>query len=58
LINTGHTVIRGLARCFGLPLIDRLAELPVGVEPTNYFFGRYCPESQAVADFVPVYQTL
>jgi monoamine oxidase len=57
LIDTSHQLVHGLARRFGLSLIDRLADLD-GTEPTNYFFGKYYPESQAVTDFAPVYQTL
>jgi monoamine oxidase len=58
LIDTGHTYIRSLAQRYGLTLIDRVASLPPGAEPTNYFFGQYYPESQAVADFAPVDEAL
>ena len=58
LIDTGHVLIRGLARRFGLALIDRVAAAPPAAEPTNFIFNSYYPESQAIADFVPVYQTL
>jgi monoamine oxidase len=43
LIDTSHVIIQGLARRFGLTLVDRLAGL-AGTETTNYFSGRYYPE--------------
>jgi monoamine oxidase len=58
LIDTGHVLIRGLAQRFGLTLIDRLADLPPGAEPTNYLFGQYYPERQAIVDFQPVFAML
>ena len=58
LIDSSHTTITNLAARFNLTLTDVLAAQPTGSTDLYYFFGRYYPYSQAVADFAPVYETL
>jgi monoamine oxidase len=58
LIDTGHTVIRGLAQRFGLPTVDlHAAEVP-GSNDTYFFDGSYFATNQANKDFNPVYRAL
>ncbi|HEX5407086.1 MAG TPA: NAD(P)/FAD-dependent oxidoreductase [Pseudonocardiaceae bacterium] len=58
LIDTDHTVIKHLARRFGLPLDDLHAAEPKGSTDTYFFDGQYYPFEQAVADFGPVFNAL
>jgi monoamine oxidase len=58
LIDTGHTVILGLAQRFGLDTVDlRAAEIP-GSSDTYFFGGTYYPATQANNDFKPVFKAL
>ena len=54
LIDTNHTAILGLAKRFGLPVVDLLAAEPPGSTVTYWFFGGRYGADQADADFVPV----
>jgi monoamine oxidase len=58
LIDTGHTVILGLAQRFGLATVDlHAAEVPGSTD--TYFFGNaYFRSEQANDDFQPVYKRL
>ncbi|HEV2582380.1 MAG TPA: FAD-dependent oxidoreductase, partial [Ktedonobacteraceae bacterium] len=58
LIDTGHTAMQGLAKRFGLPLVDLLKAQPDGAQTTYFFFGKYYTQAQANEDFKPVYQVL
>jgi monoamine oxidase len=55
LIDTKHKTIQGLAKRFGFGLTDLLAAEPIQSTDTYYFFGKYYPDDQANADFMPVY---
>jgi monoamine oxidase len=55
LIDTRHKTIQGLAKRFGFGLTDLLAAQPIQSTDTYYFFGKYYPDDQANADFMPVY---
>jgi monoamine oxidase len=55
LIDTKHKTIQGLAKRFGFGLTDLLAAQPTQSTDTYYFFGKYYPDDQANADFMPVY---
>lgn len=52
LIDSGHKTLLGLAKRFGLPLVDLHAAEPVGSEDTYKFFGSYYKQSSADADFL------
>jgi monoamine oxidase len=58
LIDTGHKLIRDLARRFKLPLDDLRADEPVGSTRTFFFDDAYYSEDEAVADFRAVYDAL
>ncbi|TMD95496.1 MAG: FAD-dependent oxidoreductase [Chloroflexi bacterium] len=55
LIDSGHKTILGLANRFNLPTADLLGAEPNHSTDTDYFFGRYYTETQAQADFNPVW---
>ncbi len=52
LIDTGHTTVRRLARRYGLPLDDLLADEPAGATETYYFDNHYYAKADADADFL------
>lgn len=58
LIDTNHTTIQGLAKRFGLPLVDLHKAEPPGSQTTYYFFGKYYTQAQANSDFKPVFEVL
>jgi len=58
LIDSGHLTMLGLARRFGLPLIDLLAAEPAGATETYYFAGRYYSKAEADRDFAALYPIL
>jgi monoamine oxidase len=58
LIDTGHTTMQGLAKRFGLTLVDLLKAQPHEAQTTYFFFGKYYTQAQANEDFEPVYQVL
>lgn len=58
LIDTNHTVIRELAKRFGLPLVDLHKAEPDGSQTTYYFFGKYYTQARANSDFKPVFEVL
>jgi monoamine oxidase len=58
LIDTGHFLIRQLAKRFNLPLVDVHKAEPPGSQITYFFFGKYYTQAQANEDFKPVYQIL
>jgi monoamine oxidase len=55
LIDTGHKLIRDLAKRFKLPLDDLRADEPAGSTPTFFVGGAYYTEDEAIADFRAVY---
>jgi monoamine oxidase len=57
-INTNHTVVRGLAARFNLPLADVNAANPPGSTPTNWFDGQYYLSPQIKSDLKQVYPTM
>jgi monoamine oxidase len=57
-INTSHTVIRGLAARFNLPLENVNAANPAGSIPTNWFLGQYYSRKQLLQDLAAVYPIL
>jgi monoamine oxidase len=58
LIDTDMTVVRGLCRHFGLPLLDLPRYEPPRSFDTYYFFDRYYPHAQALVDFQPVFRAV
>src|SRR5712691_1332675 len=58
LIDTGHKTILGLANRFNLARADLLAAEPAHSTDTDYFFGRYYTQTQANADFNPVWNNV
>jgi monoamine oxidase len=58
LIDTGHRLIRHLAKRFGLTLTDEIQAQPLGSTDTLWFQGHYYPVSQADADFKPIHKIL
>ncbi len=57
-INSNHTVVRGLAARFQLPLEDVNAASPPGSGPSNWFQGQYYPTTQLRQDLQPLYPIL
>jgi monoamine oxidase len=57
-INTSHTVIRGLAARFHLPLENVNAASPPGSVPSNWFHGQYYTKAQLLHDMQPVFPIL
>jgi monoamine oxidase len=55
LIDSGHKTILGLANRFNLARADLLSAEPVHSTDTDYFFGLYYTQTQANADFNPVW---
>jgi monoamine oxidase len=55
LIDSGHKTILGLANRFNIPRVDLLGAEPLHSTDTDYFFGGYYTDSQAQADFNPVW---
>ena len=53
LIDSNHTTILGLAKRFGLPVVDLLAAEPAGSTETYWFLGGRYGAEQADADFEP-----
>ena len=58
LIDTGHVVIRKLAKRFGIPLDNLRAAEPRGATETYFFGDSYYPRAQATGDFAPVWAAL
>ncbi len=58
LVDTNHKTMIGLAQRFGIPLIDLIANQPVGSTDTNWFNGGYYTKAQADADFAALYPAL
>jgi monoamine oxidase len=58
LIDSSHVTMIALARRFGLPLTDVLADTPRAAQYTIMFDGRYYPIEAAARDFKPVYARL
>jgi monoamine oxidase len=58
LIDTDHTVIRGLCKRFGIGLTDIRAAEPAGGNDVLYYEGRYRSHAEFVAEFQPVYKAL
>ena len=57
-IDTGQAAILGLAKRFGLAVIDEVAAQPAGSDDTLFFRGKYYAREQADRDFAPVNATL
>ena len=58
LIDSRHKTILGLARRFGIPVVDLLAAQPPQSTETYYFFGQYYTRTQANVDFNAVYHAV
>jgi monoamine oxidase len=58
LIDTDHTMIRTLAKRYGLHLSDILAAQAADDQQTIFQHGHYYPQSQLFKDFRPVYKIL
>lgn len=53
-VDTGHILIRSMARRFGLTLVDVNAASPPGSVDTNYFFESYYTDAEITRDLLPV----
>jgi monoamine oxidase len=58
LIDSRHKTILGLAKRFGIPVVDLLAAQPPQATETYYFFGQYYTRRQANIDFNAVYHAV
>lgn len=58
LIDSDHVVILGLAKRFGLKIVDLIAAQPKGSQDTYFFFGKYYLQKDADQDFQPIYKVL
>ncbi len=58
LIDSGHTTLLGLARRFGLAVVDYIGAQPPGSSDTLYFRGGYYDPRLADLDFLPVQEVL
>ena len=58
LIDSRHKTILGLAKRFGISVVDLLAAEPPQSTETYYFFGQYYTRSQANVDFNAVYHAV
>ncbi|HLI07463.1 MAG TPA: NAD(P)/FAD-dependent oxidoreductase [Ktedonobacteraceae bacterium] len=58
LIDSDHKTILGLAKRFGLPVVDLIAAQPKGSQDTYFFFGKYYLQKDADQDFLQIYPTL
>src|SRR5262249_33119453 len=58
LIDSTHKTILGLAKRFGIPVVDLLAAEPPQSTETYYFFGQYYTRRQANIDFNAVYHAV
>jgi monoamine oxidase len=58
MVDSSHLNIRGLARRFGLRLLDTHAAWPRGARDTCYLDGRYYAMSDADRDFAKIYPIL
>jgi monoamine oxidase len=58
MVDSTHTNIRGLARRFGLGLIDTHAAWPAHARDTCYIDGRYYAMTDADRDFAKIYPIL
>ena len=56
LIDSSHTTILGLAKRFRIGVADVRGAEPRRSTDTYYFFGQYCTQDRANADFEPVYR--
>ncbi len=50
-IDSEHHTILELARSFGMPIVDLLADQPPNTQTTYAFLGRYYPVDEARSDF-------
>jgi monoamine oxidase len=58
LIDSRHKTILGLAKRFGISVVDLLAAEPPQSTETYYFFGQYYTRRQANIDFNAVYHAV
>lgn len=58
MVDSSHRNIRGLARRFGLGLLDTHAAWPPGARDTCYLDGRYYAMTDADRDFAKIYPVL
>jgi monoamine oxidase len=58
MVDSTHANVRGLARRFGLPLLDTIAARPPHARDTCYIDGAYYPMRDADRDFAEIYPVL
>jgi monoamine oxidase len=58
MVDSLHVTMRGLAKRFGLPLLDTIAPRPPHSRDTCYIDGRYYPMADADRDFAKIYPVM
>lgn len=58
MVDSTHANIHGLARRFGLALLDTYSQRPPHARDTNYLDGRYYSMADADKDFAKIYPVL